>query len=157
MGQNKPANKQAEGKDPKEKHEKHTERSLLHPPLSASSSLVDRGCALCLSPLCWVYQAGLQSSLLLLQVTHCRYAYAQTLTVGETAALSPTDPKRQDGASWCLCSRHTMYLGVHMLNANRSRFCGHTAWDKANMKVIGQTPSFKDENSKDEKSGGLGW
>lgn len=25
MGQNKPANKQAEGKDPKKKHEKHTE------------------------------------------------------------------------------------------------------------------------------------
>lgn len=29
MGQNKPANKQAEGKDPKEKHEKHTDREIL--------------------------------------------------------------------------------------------------------------------------------
>lgn len=29
MGQSKQANKQAEGKDPKEKHEKHTDREIL--------------------------------------------------------------------------------------------------------------------------------
>lgn len=69
----------------------------------------------------------------------------------------PTDPKWQEGASWCFCAPGgPCTWECTCRNANRSWLCGDTAWDRANMNAISQTPSFKDENSEDEKHSGLG-